>query len=145
MKKMIVLIVLLAASASMLHAALFEFRSESNGRWNQDPNGGPAYIGYVNVDVIDAWLVSIVSCSNPGNNSCPPNPIIKGADPEDQQAVEAAREHANNKITQGILSGMQPLPSGLTVKWQSTTQDHLNGFIKIWETGEPEPDENTYL
>jgi hypothetical protein len=143
MKKIIGILILLLgiypiyqASADIQHR-IVDIIYKSGGTLGDDGK-----TRYGKVIVIDLWLFRFVSCTGGGADVCPEDGIIKGATNEEMVAVQEARNYAKNKITNNILQGQEDLPSGLTVKWSSQTNNPDNCGeceIKIWKTGEPEP------
>ena len=138
MKKVIVLVSLAIILIPFCEAlALVDILYKSGGTLGDD-----GVTRYGEVVKIRLWLFSFTSCTGQGSSTCPENDIIEGADPDEMEKVNNAREYVRGKIYNNILTGYEELPNGLTVKWTSQTNNpQLCGEceIKIWTTGDPEP------
>lgn len=139
MKKVLFILILLSISYPCYQAnsGLISILKKSGGELGPDN-----ITRYKDVIVVKAYLFDYVSCTGAGNSTCPEEVVIDGANSKQLKAANEAREFAKYKIESNILEGQEDLPSGLTVKWRSQT----NNFnqcgeceIKVWETGEPEP------
>ncbi len=124
----------MSSAISNLFGGIFgTIRDVQGGRKDSD---GKVKYDYVYTD--DGFFFDYIKCRGAGYEICPTKLLIQCC-PDKEQAVDEAFTYAFTQISGGNLVGIANLQSGLTVKWQSEDIDAATSVIKVWNTGEEEP------
>lgn len=132
---MVLLTLALSFSVFEGFAGIFgTIRDVQGGRKDSD---GKVKYDYVYTD--DGFFFDYIKCRGGGYETCPTSLVIQCC-PDKDQDVKDAMDYAFQQISGGNLIGTANLPSGLTVKWNSEDTDAATSLIKVWVTGEQEPE-----
>jgi hypothetical protein len=129
-------------AATTIHAHVTTIR-KLNGTWITalDREG----FNYVKVE--RKSNSTTIWCKDPGVLECPDKMIASGPErPSDShtEAEDAAIEYAHAQIAIGVLSGniqfvLNGNPSIKRLVWSVESQQQLNGCIRAWTDGSPDP------